>query len=98
MEEGRFHIQFKNLHVLDHDYANLDKTKGCHLYDERENFFEVYTVLFLKPYGYDVCIILGGLADREVDLVCCARPSKGVGTFTNVTLYNSIGCSTLRTR
>jgi hypothetical protein len=37
---------------------------------------------------------LGGLADRETILLCCARPSKGVGTSANVTLHSSIGCST----
>jgi hypothetical protein len=36
--------------------------------------------------------VLRGLADHEADLVCCARPSKGVGMSTDVTLRNSIGC------
>jgi hypothetical protein len=37
--------------------------------------------------------VLRGLANRESDLVCCAGPSKGVGTSENVTLRNSIGRS-----
>jgi hypothetical protein len=53
------------------------------------------------PVGLIVALLLGfslgtapsvlrGLADRETDLVCCAGPSKGVGTSENVTLHNLI--------